>query len=170
MIALDSAERKLVATPLRHFPRDLEGSLRRRGRVSVRYMINSDNAAWRVVDGAATILRADTTCYYGLNKAGTFLWMLLLEEAIGVEEMATALELRYQLPAGRDREHVVAMVDLLSADQVLMELDDEVAGDLSQSVEELVTSVADGTGPTPPYEAPEAQKFGTLEQLIVSGE
>ena len=34
---------------------------------------NADKVAWRVVDGDAVIVHADSSAYYGLNSTGTFI-------------------------------------------------------------------------------------------------
>ena len=126
-----------------------------------RISANADKVAWRVVDGEAVIVHADSSAYYGLNSTGTFLWEAIATAPMGADDLAARLSERY----GVAREAVRADVDAF-----LSSLGDE--GLLQEH------GPAAGAAPPPPagaaaagaYEPPALAKFGELEQLVLSGE
>lgn len=136
-----------------------------------RFLINSENAAWRIVDGEAVILSADTTYYYSLNTTGTFLWKLLLEQQLSVDELAAGLGERFGRTPGEIVDEVGSLVELLRADQLILE-DSNGGGGAERPVAEIVAELAAGQegAEEPEYERPALEKFDTLEKLIVSGE
>lgn len=64
----------------------------------MKYVVNSDAAAWRIVDGEAVIINLETTHYYSLNESGTFVWNLLAERPHDLDELAGALARHYEQP------------------------------------------------------------------------
>ncbi len=135
-----------------------------------RYLINSENAAWRIVDGEAVILSADTTYYYSLNKTGTLLWRLLLEQELSVDELAAGLAERFGQPSARVAKEVKALIELLHADRLILEDSGGESGATAGPVAELVAELVAAEGVEGGYERPSLEKFDTLEKLIVSGE
>ena len=139
--------------------------------MTTRYLINSENAAWRIVDGEAVILSADTTHYYSLNRSGTFLWQLLLEQDLSVDELAAGLAEHSGQPTSEVAGEVATLIERLHSDQLILE-ESNGDGGAGRPVSELVAEVVAGleTGADSEYEHPVLQKFDTLEKLIVSGE
>lgn len=132
-----------------------------------RYTVNSENAAWRVVEDEVVILSAATTCYYSLNDTGTFVWKLLLDDHSTVDAMAGSLAARHDLPTEQVHGDLAGF---------LAELEEENLVN-TEAVEPVPHAPAPdaSAGPvteatTSPYEAPELRKFDTLRQLIVSAE
>jgi len=121
--------------------------------------VNEEKVVWRVVDGEAVLLHADTSAYYGLNRAGTYLWEALVSQALDSEGLLTWA--RQQFP----------------------DAPPEIAGDVAEFLAQLeafdllettASPLTHGTSaPTPssiPYEPPQITAFGELEKLILSGE
>ena len=140
--------------------------------MTTRYLINSENAAWRVVEGEAVILSADTTYYYSLNETGTFLWRLLLEQDLSVDELAAGLAERFGRSAAEIAEPVGNLIERLHAERLILEDSNGGAGGTEVSVGELLAELEAGqeTDVNGEYEPPALEKFDTLEKLIVSGE
>jgi hypothetical protein len=124
---------------------------------------NADKVAWRVVDGEAVIVHADSSAYYGLNSTGTIIWEAIATAPLALEEIAARLSERYGLEREAVRADVEAFVASLGGEGLLVEAADTVAGPFA--------SPASGSGPAPGgYERPTLAKFGELEQLVLSGE
>jgi hypothetical protein len=124
---------------------------------------NADKVAWRVVDGDAVIVHADSSAYYGLNSTGTFIWEAIATAPLAVEEIAARLSARYGLERETVRADVDAFVASLGGEGLLLEAVDPTTRSL--------TSVPSGSGrPSADYERPTLARFGELEQLVLSGE
>ena len=120
----------------------------------------TDNVAWRVVDGEAVLVHAETSAYFGLNRAGTALWVALVEGPHGTDELVHVLGAENGAGA-RARQDVDTFLQSL------------VAAGLAATTENGSEAPSPGaaSGPaTEPYEAPALSPFGELEQLILSGE
>ena len=124
---------------------------------------NADKVAWRVVDGDAVIVHADSSAYYGLNSTGTFIWEAIATAPLAVEEIAARLSARYGLERETVRADVDAFVASLGGEGLLLEAVDPTTRSL--------TSVPSCSGrPSADYERPTLARFGELEQLVLSGE
>jgi Coenzyme PQQ synthesis protein D (PqqD) len=123
---------------------------------------NADKVAWRVVDGEAVIVHADSSAYYGLNSTGTFIWEAIAATPLAAEEIAARLGERYGLEPGAARVDVDAFVTSLGGEGLLLEAADTATGAIASP---LVARAAPGG-----YEPPALAKFGELEQLVLSGE
>ena len=136
------------------------------------YLINSENAAWRIVDGEAVILSADTTYYYSMNGTATFLWRLLLEQDLSVPELAGCLAERFGRSTSEITVDVGNLIEQLHSEQLVLEDSNGDGSGTQRSAAELVAELEDGeeAGADGQYEAPALEKFDTLEKLIVSGE
>ena len=53
----------------------------------MKYRVNSDKVTWRILDGEVVIINNETSYYYSLNKTGTFLWNLLVDKEMSMEEI-----------------------------------------------------------------------------------
>jgi hypothetical protein len=123
------------------------------------HRVNEGKIVWRVVDGEAVLLHADTSAYYGLNRVGTLLWEALASRPL-------------------DRETLLAW-----ARQTFPNAPEELAGDVAEFLGQLEAFDLLETTPTPEagatasssvspttYEPPQVTAFGELEKLILSGE
>jgi hypothetical protein len=136
----------------------------------VQYQVDNDSAVWKIIDGEAVVVHADTSEYFGLNASATALWAVLASSAPTTEELAAVLVEQF------DRDPATALVE--ATDFVDRSRD---AGLLTETADAPDT----GAGPagadqsagtvTPPlrsgpYEPPTLVKFGDLDALVLSGE
>jgi hypothetical protein len=121
----------------------------------------TDTVAWRVVEGEAVLVHAETSAYFGLNRTGTALWVALAGGARTAEELVDVLAAVSGEGVREARQDVDAFLQSLLA-----------AGLAAPS--ENGSTPAPSDAATPPlaghYEAPALSPFGELEQLILSGE
>lgn len=132
----------------------------------MRFLVRDGKVAWRVLEGEAVLLHAETSAYFGLNRTGTLIWAQLANRPVSVDELADWIRERI---AGAPTE-LVSELDAFIAD--LQRLD-------------LLDPVGDGDGASaraaaPPheelelgglvYEPPVVTLFGELGKLILSGE
>ena len=57
--------------------------------VIMKYRVNSDKVTWRILDGEAVIINKYTSYYYSLNTTGTYVWNLLIDNEMGIDEIVT---------------------------------------------------------------------------------
>jgi len=62
----------------------------------MKYSVNKDNATWRILDGEAVTINNETSFYYSLNQTGTYIWNLLLEKELSLEEIIEKVSIYYQ--------------------------------------------------------------------------
>jgi hypothetical protein len=122
---------------------------------------NADKVAWRVVDGEAVIVHADSSAYYGLNSTGTFLWEAIAAAPVAADDLAMRLSERYGVARETVRADVDAFLSSLGGEGLLQE-----AAPAAGAAPPLPA----GAGAAGPYEPPALAKFGELEQLVLSGE
>ena len=127
------------------------------------FLANADKAAWRVVDGEAVIVHADTSAYYGLNGTGTFIWEAIARSPLTRKEIAARVGVRYGQGAGGIRPEVDAFLAGLGKEGLLRQIA-ETNGDPA-------SPLGSEEGPSAErYEPPTLVRFGELEQLVLSGE
>ncbi len=85
------------------------------------YAANDDNARWRVVDGEAVIINLVNTHYYSLNRTGTFIWSLLVERASTLDDLVSAVAVRYGRPAEDVAPDVRAVLEDLAREGLVLE-------------------------------------------------
>lgn len=125
------------------------------------FHVDGDTVMWRVLDGEAVIVHADTAQYYGTNLAGAVLWARLVGGNASERDLVDALTSRF---AG------VSDADVAAA----------VAGFLDTAVEADLVIEGEAPGgaadapqieaPEAPFELPSLVRFGDLEALVLSGE
>lgn len=120
------------------------------------FSINPEKSAWRVVDGEAVLIHAETTYYYGLNASGTWIWQQLLEDDLSAEVLADRLA--EQGGASTAAEIAAFLRELESED--LIETTNDSATTEDRSARSLDQE----------WVAPEMTRYSTLEDLIVCGE
>lgn len=86
----------------------------------MRYTVNLDNAFWRVLEGEAVIISAETSYYYSLNKTGTYIWSLLIDGAPSLEEIVARVAEKYARREVEVAEDVGQMLKSLSAEKLIV--------------------------------------------------
>ena len=130
----------------------------------MRFGVNDDRVAWRVVDGEGVLLHAETSAYFGLNRVGTLIWQQLARQAMSAEELADWIGHRISGAPADLAGDLGAFLAQLSELDLLDQLDDRV------NPSPRSPAAGDETDPDTVYEPPVVMPFGELEKLILSGE
>ena len=85
----------------------------------MKYSVNRDSATWRILDGEAVIINNETSFYYSLNKTGTYIWNLLLEQEWSLEEIVEKVGSRYQQKEGEILEDIKNILDNLTGEKLV---------------------------------------------------
>ena len=125
----------------------------------MRYRAGDARVAWRVVDGEAVLLHAETSAYFGLNRTGTLIWEKLARQAVSADDLAVWLRPRIAGGPADLAEEVTAFLAQLS--------DLDLLDPAEQGEEQSEDPPGEEIGP---YEPPVVMPFGELEKLILSGE
>lgn len=131
----------------------------------MRFCVNDDRVAWRVVDGEGVLLHAETSAYFGLNRTGTLIWQQLARHTMSADDLAAWIRLRIPGAPADLAGDLGAFLGQLSELDLLDQLDDHenpsprssAAGDEADAEDTV-------------YEPPVVMPFGELEKLILSGE
>ena len=129
----------------------------------MRFQVNTDTAAWRFVDGEAVIIHADTSAYYGLNKTASFIWETLLGEGLPAREISDRLGARFDVDSASILGDVEAFLAVLATEGLVREGIGSTGNGAAPAGSALASVVAS-------YEPPRLERFGELEQLVLSGE
>jgi hypothetical protein len=129
----------------------------------MQFQVNSDTAAWRFVDGEAVIIHADTSAYYGLNKTASFIWEALLGNGLPAREISDRVGERFGVDSASIQGEVDAFLATLSAEGLVREATGSNGNGVAAEGPALASAVGD-------YEPPRLERFGELEQLVLSGE
>ena len=135
--------------------------------MNLRYSIDQNNSAWRVVDGEAVLINAETTFYYGLNPSATQIWKLLLDDDLTAREIADRVTLEYGMDPTEIIQSVTGFLDELTVEKLLTTAESAAS---SRPGEQAPTDPADGSGRSEEWELPLITRYDTLEELIVCGE
>jgi hypothetical protein len=128
------------------------------------YRANTEKVVWRVMDGEAVLVHADTSAYYGLNATATCIWEALASRAVTREDIGRRLSARYGGAADAFRTDVEAF--LVAAEKESLVLAAQAFSDAP--TDELRGSERRGRESL--YEPPSLSRFGELEKLVLSGE
>lgn len=129
----------------------------------MRYQVNTDAAAWRFVDGEAVIIHAETSAYYGLNKTASFIWESILGDGLPAREISERLGARFGVDGGTIQGEVDAFLAILVTEGLAREATESTTGAAASGGAALASAVGS-------YEPPRLERFGELEQLVLSGE
>lgn len=122
-----------------------------------RYAARAEHTATQEIDGEAVVINFDTYHYYGFNRSASALWSLLRDGGRERDQLAEALRSAFGISAataGADVDRLIAAL-------------------LEEGLIEATASVApaqpqiDGDGD---YVAPQFDRHGKLDQLMLSGE
>lgn len=80
----------------------------------MKFTVNKQNSTFRILDGEAVIISSETSYYYSLNKTGTFIWNLLLEEEKTLDEIVEKVSSHYE----QEKEAITGKIEELLLDLV----------------------------------------------------
>lgn len=126
-----------------------------------RVQANTDIAAWRIVDGEAVIVHADTSAYYGLNTTATYIWESILGEALASREIADRISGGFGVNGDTIHQDVESFLEALEREGLVR----HGTGDSTMPNGNPAALAAAGS-----YVPPRLERFGELEQLVLSGE
>jgi hypothetical protein len=130
----------------------------------IRYSVDDANVAWRVTDGEAIVLHADSSAYFGLNQSGTVLWAELAERPMTIDQLAAWSQRHFTGAPATVRGEIATFVDQLQTGNLLHEEEIPDTDDPGSEDEQA------GADTKMSWEPPLAECFGELEKLILSGE
>ena len=128
------------------------------------YRANIEKVVWRIVDGEAVLVHADTSAYYGLNATATCAWEALVSAAVTREDLGRRLSACYGRDADTFRSDVDALVATLAAESLIVEAPSPMGDETDDSRTRDARRSHNG------YEPPALSRFGELEKLVLSGE
>ena len=128
------------------------------------YRANTDKVVWRVVDGEAVLVHADTSAYYGLNAVATSIWEALVAAPLTRDDIARRLGARYHVAADALDGDLDAFLSVVEHESLVVETVPS-NGDLAHAA-----PTGDGHRRNGRYEPPSLTRFGELEKLVLSGE
>ena len=129
----------------------------------MRFQVNTDTAAWRFVDGQAVIVHAETSAYYGLNATASFIWEAILGEGLPAGEIGERLGTRFGVDSAKIQGEVETFLASLAAEGLVREGTASATDTPAAGGSALASAAGD-------YEPPRLERFGELEQLVLSGE
>lgn len=135
----------------------------------MKYRIDPNNAVWKVIDGEAVVVHADSSEYFGLNATATALWQSLATSPATTEELGERLVGWFDQEAAAAVSQATSFVEQAHAGGLLAVLGAE-AGEHPTDGEAATPADVAPPARTGPYEAPTLVKFGDLDALILSGE
>jgi Coenzyme PQQ synthesis protein D (PqqD) len=128
------------------------------------YRANTEKVVWRIVDGEAVLVHADTSAYYGLNATATYIWEALVSASVSREEIGRHLSVRYGAAADTVLTDVDAFLATVGKESLIV----DATGSNGHATDE--PRAIDALRPPRRYEAPSLTRFGELEKLVLSGE
>ena len=84
----------------------------------MKYSVNRDSATWRILDGEAVIINNETSFYYSLNKTGTYIWNLLLEEELSLDDIVERVSNHYRQKEENVLEDIKSILDNLTVEKL----------------------------------------------------
>jgi hypothetical protein len=129
------------------------------------YSIDEENSAWRIVDGEAVIINAETTFYYGLNVSATLIWQTLLEEDFSARQIAQRIAPVYSTTPDEVISGIETFLEQLAEAQMvkIREADGTPAALEGGTTAHVVESERE-------WMEPKLTQYDTLEDLIACGE
>ena len=85
----------------------------------MRFRVDRERAYWRVLEGEAVVISAETSHYYSLNRTGTFVWNLLAEQALTPDEVVARVAARYERPEAQVSGDIRRLLDELAGEGLL---------------------------------------------------
>jgi hypothetical protein len=85
----------------------------------MKYTVNKQNSSFRILDGEAVIISSETSYYYSLNKTGTFIWNLLLEEEQSLEEIVKKVSSHYEQASEAIHDKIAELLEDLVREKLV---------------------------------------------------
>jgi hypothetical protein len=125
------------------------------------FRVNEDKVVWRIADGEAVLLHADTSAYYGLNQTGTLLWKELAEGRVDSDGLVDWARRHFpNAPADLPAEVKQFLGQLEAFDLLEPSPSNPSPPDPVDQPETTIQA----------WESPQVTPFGELAKLILSGE
>jgi len=124
----------------------------------MKYILNKEDVTFKILDGETVLINKKSSYFYTLNKTATFIWELLVENELSLEEITENVACHYQKDereigndiakfiAGLSKEHLVKTAKISSA---------------TKKNDRTVKQAKD-------YEIPKLTKYEKLEKLFVA--
>ena len=123
------------------------------------FRLNQPAVIAEVVDHEAVIVNLDSGTYYSLRGLGEVIWDLLVQQELPVPVVVAAVTARYSGPATEIEAGVVAFIDELAAEKLIVpqtEPKTSEAGVPAPEVDERA-----------PFEPPKLEKFTDMADLLL---
>lgn len=137
------------------------------------FRANTEKVVWRVVDGEAVLVHADTSAYYGLNAAATSIWEALVSAPLTRDDLVRRLGARYDVRVEALAADVDAFLSVVRDESLVIEAASSNGDHASQTHGDHASqtpAAADVRPANGRYEPPGLTRFGELEKLVLSGE
>lgn len=85
------------------------------------YKINSEDAAYRIIDGEAVILNLNNGYYYSLNVVGTSIWEAIVKQKT-LDEILSLLKEEYPVPELQLKNDLLELVKDLEKEKLISEI------------------------------------------------
>lgn len=131
----------------------------------MKYQVDVESAVWKIIDGEAVVVHADSSEYFGLNASGTALWQVLASSTPSTEKLAEYLTVQFERHPDVAANEANAFVAKALAAGLIAEASNSPHVASSSVTPDTPVPVRSG-----PYEPPELVKFGDLATLVLSGE
>jgi hypothetical protein len=130
----------------------------------MKYAINKGNTSCRILDGEAIIVNLKNSYYYTLNDTGTFIWELLAERKLALEELTISVARRYEKDEKEIVDDVANILKYLAKENLIEKIK-PCKKELAATIATKKTS-ATGKKQAKTYRPPKLTKFAKLEKII----
>lgn len=121
------------------------------------FTVPNDQVAARILDGEAVVINLESGVYVGLNPSATALWSVLEAGPRSASALTDALARAHDVDVDEVRTDVQFFLEGLEREGLVVSVDDS----------ELPLDSVEGSGA---YLAPIAERYSTLDELMLSGE
>lgn len=128
-----------------------------------KFQTNSTSTSFNILEDEATIINSGTSNYYSLNKMGTYIWNLMIDQSYSLDDLVQIISTDYNQDIEMIQSHLEPFLNnLIEADLILSQSTNLSIekGDKDRAINNTVKE----------YEQPDMVHFGNLETLILSGE
>jgi hypothetical protein len=137
---------------------------------NVQFQVDTDSAVWKIVDGEAVVVHADSSEYFGLNASGTALWEVLASSSPTADELAALLVEEFDREPTTALGEATTFVERCRDAGLLTEATDAPHTDAGAPRAHRSAGAVEHAQRSGPYEPPTLVKFGDLDALVLSGE
>ena len=90
----------------------------------MRCRIDPDKVIWRNIDGEIILLNLASGHYYTLNKTGSFIWNVFVENKTS-QEAAEKLADQFNIPSKTAKEDVLYLIVMLEKEDLILKKDED---------------------------------------------